>query len=70
MSIDYVELGVFISVCAVSVALVLRQVQQSKCRTVACGCMKCERDLSFVGEEVVTEDNIPVTAQAIRRESV
>ena len=37
------ELGMFVSLCAGSVAVILHAVQRSRCTEIDCGCMHCER---------------------------
>ena len=37
------ELGMFVSLCAASVAVILHAIQRSRCTDVQCGCSHCER---------------------------
>ena len=37
------ELGMFVSLCAASVAVILHAIQRSRCTDIQCGCIHCER---------------------------
>ena len=37
------ELGMFVSLCAASIAVVLHAIQRSRCTDISCGCVHCER---------------------------
>lgn len=37
------ELGMFVSLCAASIAVILHAIQRSRCTDIECGCVHCER---------------------------
>ena len=42
---DWLGLGTFITVCASALALVIKQVEQSRCKKIKCCCINCEREV-------------------------
>lgn len=43
--VDWIELGSFITVCAAGIALILRQLEQSRCKKIKCCGCECDREL-------------------------
>lgn len=50
---DWIAISSFVTVCSAALALVIKQLEQSRCSHVSCLCMKCRR--------VVGEDSVPVS---------
>ena len=40
---EWVALGGFVTICASALALVIKQVESSRCTDIDCGCMSCKR---------------------------
>lgn len=40
---EWVALGGFVTICASALALVIKQVESSRCTDIDCGCMSCRR---------------------------
>ena len=42
---EWTEIGMFTSVVAASIAAILGMTMKSRCNTIKCGCISCERDV-------------------------
>lgn len=40
---EYIALGGLITICASALALVIKQIEGSRCETIECPCVKCKR---------------------------
>lgn len=52
------ELASFIGVVCGACAIMVRQIQKSRCKLVQCFCLKCERDVPPMDDDPV--DNPPI----------
>ncbi len=52
--VDYNALAIFVASCGSTIAMILYAVQKSRCTTISCGCVKCDRYIpaSNVEEEL------------------
>lgn len=42
---NWTEIGMFVSLCGATVAVILHAVQRSKCTHIHCACIDCERKI-------------------------
>jgi len=42
---EYIALGGLITICASALALVIKQIEGSRCETIDCLCIKCKRKI-------------------------
>jgi len=42
---DYNALAIFVASCGSTIAMILYAVQKSRCTTISCGCVKCDRQI-------------------------
>ena len=42
---NWAEIGMFVSLCGATVAVILHAVQRSKCTHIHCACIDCERNI-------------------------
>jgi hypothetical protein len=56
---DWAAVGGFVTVCAAALALLIKQLEQSKCKKIKCCCFECDRELRVgeVADVVVPEPN-------------
>lgn len=38
-------MGGFVTVCAAALALLIKQLEQSRCKNISCCCLKCDREV-------------------------
>ena len=51
---EYIALGGLVTICASALALIIKQVESSKCTDINCLCFKCKRKIKKTeSEEVV-----------------
>ena len=50
---EYIALGTLITVIASALALVIKQIESSRCSRIRCGCIDCDRS---VPNDAPTED--------------
>jgi len=43
--VQWTEIGMFVSVVAASIVAILGMTMKSRCNTIKCGCITCERDV-------------------------
>ena len=43
--VDYNALAIFVASCGSTIAMILYAVQKSRCTTISCGCVKCDRQM-------------------------
>lgn len=43
--VDYNALAIFVASCGSTIAMILYAVQKSRCTTISCGCVKCDRQI-------------------------
>ena len=43
--VDYNALAIFVASCGSTIAMILYAIQKSRCTTISCGCVKCERQM-------------------------
>ncbi len=48
---NWSELSLFVGAVSASIASLVLAVQKSKCTTISCGCVKCERDVTSCQED-------------------
>jgi hypothetical protein len=46
---DYAGIGGLITVCAAALALIIKQVEQSRCKKINCCCFNCDREVPETG---------------------
>ena len=42
---EWTEIGMFVSVVAASIVAILGMTMKSRCNTIKCGCVSCEREV-------------------------
>ena len=42
---DYNALAIFVASCGSTIAMILYAIQKSRCTTISCGCVKCDRQM-------------------------
>lgn len=42
---EWVAVGGFVTICASALALVLKQLEASRCSEIGCGCIRCKRQV-------------------------
>ena len=57
---EYIALGGLITICASALALVIKQIEGSKCETIDCFCIKCKRKVSETPEILPSDPSTPV----------
>ncbi len=45
-STPWSDIGLFVSLCCASLATVIYSIQKSKCTTIQCGCIQCDRKVT------------------------
>jgi hypothetical protein len=48
---EYLSLGSLITICASALALIIKQLEQSRCSDINCLCIKCKREIPKEPEE-------------------
>ena len=48
---EYVSLGALITICASALALVIKQIESSRCKTIKCCGVECDRSVPEDTEE-------------------
>ena len=56
---EYVALGGLVTICASALALVIKQVESSRCTDIDCLCMKCKRTPPPEDKNLKNDDKTP-----------
>ena len=56
---EYVALGGLVTICASALALVIKQIESSRCTDIDCLCMKCKRTPPPEDKNLNNDDKTP-----------
>ena len=60
--VDYNALAIFVASCGSTIAMILYAIQKSRCTTISCGCVKCDRQMPVSNIEEQLENVAEVRA--------